>query len=172
MKDFVSQHGASPIPATGSMALGTILNSRTLIRRDSRLQDWPMDLGILSWKAEITSFVWVSRQHRNETYSEVAKKVEFVQRVVAQPSPSMHNTDFLAWFNRCYVIQDGGVHIRASSRLRASLNEPMYLEPSRRGLSRCHVIHLCQRCVMCVKTSLKQVAPWDAFAVPVGTADV
>ena len=39
-------------------------------------------------------------QHRNETYSEVAKKVEFIRWMMAQSDLSMQNTDFLTWFNR------------------------------------------------------------------------
>ena len=54
------------------------------------------------------------RQHRNETYSEAAKKVKFIQWLMAQSDPSMQNQDFLTWFNRYYTIQEGGVHVRAS----------------------------------------------------------
>ena len=39
-------------------------------------------------------------QHRNETYSEVAKKVEFIQWLLAQSDLSMQNQDFITWFNR------------------------------------------------------------------------
>ena len=49
-------------------------------------------------------------QHRNETYSEVAKKVEFIQWLMAQSDLS----DFLAWFNRYYTIQEGSLHVRSS----------------------------------------------------------
>ena len=48
-------------------------------------------------------------KHRNETYSEVAKKIEFIQWLMAQSDLSMQNQDFLAWFNRYYTIQDGSV---------------------------------------------------------------
>ena len=36
-------------------------------------------------------------QHRNETYSEVAKKIEFIQWLMAQSDLSMQNQDFLTW---------------------------------------------------------------------------
>ena len=39
-------------------------------------------------------------QHRNETYAEVAKKIEFIQWLMAQSDLSMQNKDFLTWFNR------------------------------------------------------------------------
>ena len=48
-------------------------------------------------------------QHRNETYSEVAKKIEFIQWLMAQSDLSMQNKDFLTWFKRYYTIQDGSV---------------------------------------------------------------
>ena len=51
-------------------------------------------------------------QHRNETYSEVAKKIEFIQWLMAQSDLSMQNQDFLTWFNRYYTIQDGSVQAR------------------------------------------------------------
>ena len=53
-------------------------------------------------------------QHRNETYSEVAKKVEFIKWLMDQGDLSMQNQDFLTWFSRYYTIQDGSVHARAS----------------------------------------------------------
>ena len=53
-------------------------------------------------------------QHRNETYSEVAKKIEFIQWLMAQIDLSMQNKDFLTWFKRYYTIQDGSVQARAS----------------------------------------------------------
>ena len=43
-------------------------------------------------------------QHRNETYSEVAKKIEFIQWLMAQSDLSMQNKDFLTWFKRYYTI--------------------------------------------------------------------
>ena len=43
-------------------------------------------------------------QHRNETYSEVAKKVEFIQWLMAQSDLSMQNQDCLTWFNRYYKV--------------------------------------------------------------------
>ena len=44
-------------------------------------------------------------QHGNETYSEVAKKVEFIKWLMAQSDLSMQNQDFLTCFNRYYTIQ-------------------------------------------------------------------
>ena len=52
-------------------------------------------------------------QHSNETYSEVAKKVESIKLRMAQNDLSMQNQDFLTWFNRYYTIQDGSVYVRA-----------------------------------------------------------
>ena len=43
-------------------------------------------------------------QHRNETYSEVAKKIEFIQWLMAQSDLSIQNKDFLTWFNRYYTL--------------------------------------------------------------------
>ena len=43
-------------------------------------------------------------QHRNEPYSEVAKKIEFIQWLMAQSDLSIQNKDFLTWFNRYYTI--------------------------------------------------------------------
>ena len=56
-------------------------------------------------------------QHRNETYSEAAKKVEFIQWLMAQSDLSMQNQDFLTWFNTYYTIQDGVVHVSSSAGL-------------------------------------------------------
>ena len=56
-------------------------------------------------------------QHRNETYSEVAKKLEFIKWLMAQSDLSMQNQAFLTWFNRYYTIQYGSVHVGASRRL-------------------------------------------------------
>ena len=44
-------------------------------------------------------------QHSNETYSEVAKKAEFIHWLMAQSDLSMQKQDFLTWFNRYYTIQ-------------------------------------------------------------------
>ena len=52
--------------------------------------------------------------HRNETYSEVFKKVELIQWLMAQSDLSMQNQDFLTWLNRYYTIQEGSAHVRAS----------------------------------------------------------
>ena len=56
-------------------------------------------------------------QHRNETYSEVVKKIEFIRWLMPQSDLSMQNQDFLTWFNRYYTIQDGSVQARASPGL-------------------------------------------------------
>ena len=53
-------------------------------------------------------------QHGNETYSEVAKKVEFIKWLMVQSDLSMQNQDLVTWFYRYYTIQDGSVHVRAS----------------------------------------------------------
>ena len=58
----------------------------------------------------IRSPIWVS----SETYSEVAKKVEFIQWLMAQSDLSMQNKDLLTWFNRYDTFQDGSVHARAA----------------------------------------------------------
>ena len=78
-------------------------------------------------------------QHRNETYSEVAKKIEFIQWLMAQSDLSMQNKDFLTWFNRYYTIQDGSVQARASLGL---FEGASVLDQGKRGLGRPHLIHL------------------------------
>ena len=95
-------------------------------------------------------------QHRNETYAEVAKKIEFIQWLMAQSDLSMQNKDFLTWFNRYYTIQDGSVQARAS---RGHLREPTYLGHERRGLGRPHLIHLYHRSALCVRTSPTREVP-------------
>ena len=85
-------------------------------------------------------------QHRNEPYSEVEKKVEFIQWLMAQSDLSMQNQDFLAWFNRYYTICDGSVQARASLGLP---EEPMYLDQGKRGLGRPHNPPLAQKCALC-----------------------
>ena len=81
-------------------------------------------------------------QHRNETYSEVAKKIEFIQWLMAQSDLSIQNKDFL------------------------------YLGHERRGLGRPHLIHLYHRSALCVRTSPIREVPLPTFAVPVGTVDM
>ena len=74
-------------------------------------------------------------QHRNETYSEVAKKVEFIQWLMAQSNLSMQNQDLLPWFNRYHTMRDGSVQARAS----LGLPEKAYVpRPRKTG----HLIHL------------------------------
>ena len=78
-------------------------------------------------------------QHRNETYSEVAKKIEFIQWLMAQSDLSMQNQEILTWFNRYYTIQDGSVQARAC----LGLPEKAYVpRPRKTGLGRPHLIHL------------------------------
>ena len=62
-------------------------------------------------------------QHRNETYSEVAKKIEFIQWLMAQSDLSMQNQDFLTWFNRYYTIQDGSVQAGASLKRKTGIRK-------------------------------------------------
>ena len=111
-------------------------------------------------------------QHRNETYSEVSKKIEFIQWLMAQSDLSMQNKDFLTWFNRYYTIQDGSVQARASLGLPDYLREPTYLGHEKRGLGRPHLIHLYHRSALCVRTSPIREVPLTTFAVPVGTVDM
>ena len=74
-------------------------------------------------------------QHRNETYSEVAKKVEFIQWL---GNLSMQNQDFLTWFNRYCTIQDGSVQAREGY-----VRE--YLDQGKRGF----LSPLAQKCALC-----------------------
>ena len=78
-------------------------------------------------------------KHRNETYSEVAKKIEFIQWLMAQSDLSTQNQDFIAWFNRYYIIQDGSVQARAF----VGLPEGAYVpRPRKTGIRKTHLIHL------------------------------
>ena len=83
-------------------------------------------------------------QHRNENYSEVAKKVvEFVQWLM-----SMQNRDFLTWFNRYYTMQEGSVHARAS----LGLSEKAYVpRPRKTGIRKTppNPPFLAQKCTLC-----------------------
>ena len=85
-------------------------------------------------------------QHRNEIYSEVAKTVEFVQWVMAQPDPSAQNKDFLTW-----MVGQVPHHPRwrcAPSCVYRTLRGADVPGTKKKGLGRVHLIH---------------------FAVPVGT---
>ena len=73
-------------------------------------------------------------QHRNETYSEVAKKIELIQWLMAQSDVSMQNQDFLTWSNRYYTIQDGSVQARASLGLLEGAYVP---RPRKTGIRLC-----------------------------------
>ena len=86
-------------------------------------------------------------QHRNETYSEVAKKIEFIQWLMAQSDLSMQNQDFLTWFNRYYTIQDGSVQARAS----LGLPEGAYIpRPRKTGIRKTPPNPpLAQKCALC-----------------------
>ena len=87
------------------------------------------------------SFRWVSIGMR---YSEVAKKVEFIEWLMAQSDLSMQNQDFLTWFNRYYAIQDGSVHVRA-------LPERAYVpRPRKTGIRKTPPNPpLAQKCTLC-----------------------
>ena len=86
-------------------------------------------------------------KHRNETYSEVAKKIEFIQWLMAQSDLSMQNQDFLAWFNRYYTIQDGSVQARASLRLPEGAYVP---RPRKTGIRKTPPNPpLAQKCALC-----------------------
>ena len=93
-------------------------------------------------------------QHRNEAYSKVAKKVEFIKWLLAQSDLSMQNQDFLTWFNRYYTIQDGSVHVRAS----LGLPERGYV-PRPRKTGGSHLIHHQRRNAPCVRTSPMREVP-------------
>ena len=88
-------------------------------------------------------------QHRNETYSEVAKKAEFIQWLMAQSDLSMQNQDFLTWFNRYDTIQEGSVHVRSSQGLPEGANVP---RPKKTGIRKLHTPPnppLAQKCTLC-----------------------
>ena len=85
-------------------------------------------------------------QHRNETYSEVAKKIEFIQWLMAQSDLSMQNQDFLTWFNRYYTIQDGSVQARASLGLPEGAYVP---RPRKTGIRNPPNPPLAQKCALC-----------------------
>ena len=84
-------------------------------------------------------------QHRSETYSEVAKKIEFIQ--LAQSDLSMQNQDFLTWFNRYYTMQDGSVQARASLGLPEGAYVP---RPRKTGIWKIPPNPpLAQKCALC-----------------------
>ena len=86
-------------------------------------------------------------KHRNETYSEVAKKIECIQWLMAQSDLSMQNQDFLAWFNRYYTIQDGSVQARASLGLPEGAYVP---RPRKTGIRKTPPNPpLAQKCALC-----------------------
>ena len=94
-------------------------------------------------------------QHRNETYSEVAKKIEFIQWLMAQSDLSMQNQDFLTWFNRYYTIQDGSVQARAS----VGLPEGAYVPGPRKTRIRKTPPNppLAQKCALCKDFTMQEV---------------
>ena len=80
-------------------------------------------------------------QHRNKTYSEVAKKIEFIQWLMAQSDLSMQNQDFLTWF------QDGSVQARASLGLPEGAYVP---RPRKTGIRKTPPNPpLAQKCALC-----------------------
>ena len=86
-------------------------------------------------------------QHRNETYSEVAKKIEFIQWLMAQSDLSMQNQDFLTWFNKYYTIQAGSVQARASLGLPEGAYVP---RPRKTGIRKTPPNPpLAQKCALC-----------------------
>ena len=86
-------------------------------------------------------------QHRNETYSEVAKKVAFIKWLMVQSDLSMQNQDFLTWFNRYYTIQDGSGHVRASLGLIEGTYVP---RPRKTGIRKTPPNPpLAQKCTLC-----------------------
>ena len=86
-------------------------------------------------------------KHRNETYSEVAKKIEFIQWLDGQSDLPMQNQDFLAWFNRYYTIQDGSVQARASLELPEGAYAP---RPRKTGIRKTPPNPpLAQKCALC-----------------------
>ena len=85
--------------------------------------------------------------HRNETYSEVAKKAEFIQWLMAQSDLSMQNQDFRTWFNRYYTIHDGSVQATASLGLPEGANVP---RPSKTRIRKTPPNPpLAQKCALC-----------------------
>ena len=88
-------------------------------------------------------------QHRNETHSEVAKKIEFIQWLMAQSDLSMQNQDVLTWFNRYYTIQDGSV--QAWARASLGLPEGAYVPRKRKtGIRKTPPNPpLAQKCALC-----------------------
>ena len=86
-------------------------------------------------------------QNRNETYSEVAKKIEFIQWLMGQSDLSMQNQGFLFWFNRYYTIQDGSVQARASLGLPEGAYVP---RPRKTGIRKTPPNPpLAQKCALC-----------------------
>ena len=95
----------------------------------------------------VTRKKFYSGQHRNETYSEVARKVEFIQWLMAQSELSMQNQDFLTWFNRYYTIRDGSVQARASLGLPEGAYVP---RPRKTGIRKTQPNPpLAQKCALC-----------------------
>ena len=88
-------------------------------------------------------------QHRNEIYSELAKKVEFLNWLMAQAlcDLSMQNQDFPTWFNKYYTTQDGSVHVRSS----VGLPEGAYVpRPRKTGIRKTPPNPpLAQTCTLC-----------------------
>ena len=82
-------------------------------------------------------------QHKGQTYEEVSRKVEFVRWALHQPSPAAALKDFLTWFNRYYIINEGqgGQYYRetrASIGIPESPREPIIRDPAARARLRKH----------------------------------
>ena len=72
-------------------------------------------------------------QHKGQTYEEVSRKVEFVRWALHQPSPAANLKDFLNWFNRYYIINEGlGGQYYRETRASVGIPEGTY-NPRPRG---------------------------------------
>ena len=74
-------------------------------------------------------------QHKGQTYEEVSRKVEFVRWALHQPSPAANLKDFLNWFNRYYIINEGlGGQYYRETRASVGIPEGTYNpRPPRQG---------------------------------------
>ena len=87
-------------------------------------------------------------QHRNEIYSEVAKKVEFIKWLLAQSDLSMQS--------RYYTIQDGSVHVRACLGLPEGAYVP---RPRKTGIRKTPPNPpLAQKCTLCKDSPMREVS--------------
>ena len=72
-------------------------------------------------------------QHKGDTYTEVANKPDYVKWALQQSDPPDQIKDFLTWFNRYYILQDGVVAVRTTLGLPEGRYEPRI---KRKGTSR------------------------------------